>query len=333
MKKALLTLFLVLAAIYFMSGTVFAAWTQAKGHAYNQLTYSYYVTSEKFTTLKYSPSDGGNSGTVVSTGGEIEKVKTAKFSSEGFTYYGEYGIIDSLTVFTAIPVWKWVNSDDTIRYGGERGPGGVGDIDLGLRHNLTQDLFGTGIVTSLQGAVKIPSAYEYKDPLDFLSLGDGQYDATFLLQFGRGIGKGWMILQGGYKFRFENDRFGPISFKPSDQVLVSWTGAYGPIPLIEIRGSVNWAKSVGDAYVSEGLVKEWGAAGNDAAKYQDNVLIRDTLGLEPDSLTVGLDLAFNIKPKWQTVVSYSTDIAGFSVFKSKDWSLGETYSIALVYMY
>ena len=66
---------------------------------------------------------------------------------------------------------------------------------------------------------------------------------------------------------------------------------------------------------------------------QDNVLIRDSLGLEPDALSAGMDLAFDIKAGFQTVLSYTRDLKGFWVFRSKDWSLGETYSLALVYMF
>jgi len=323
-NKAILILILLLAGSCFISNAAFAAWTQAKGHAYNQLTWSYYVTDKKFTTLK-----SNNDGAVLATGGGIGKIQTAKFVSTGFTYYGEYGIIDTLTVFTAIP-YKWSYSEDTRKYSHENGPSGVGDIDFGLRYNLSQNFLGN--VMSLQGAIKIPAAYKYGNPLTDLSMGDGQYDATLLLQLGRGLGKGYAWFNAGYKYRFENDKFDPITFKPSDQIKVSFGGGYAVTPWLSIRGLVDWAKSVGNASVSQTLIQENYNYGG-LAKSQDNVLIRDSLGLEPDSLSAGVDLAFNINSQWQTVVSYNTDLEGIDIFTSKDWALGQTYSLAIVYMF
>jgi len=329
-KKALVVLIVLFIWSLFLSDTVLAAWTQAKGHAYNQLTFSYYVTRERFTTVKYDGAGFSNSGTIHSTGGGVEKVQTAKFTSTGFTYYGEYGITDSLTVFTGIPFWKWSYSDDTVKYSGGRGPSGVGDIDFGLRYNLFPSLLGN--VVSIQGAVKIPETYKYEHPLTDLSLGDGQYDAMFLLQAGRGLGKGYAWLNAGYKFRFENEKHDPFNFKPSDQIKVSLGGGYSVTSWLSIRGLVDWTKSVGNASVSQELIVENYKYGG-FARSEDNVLIRDTLGLEPDALTAGIDLAFNIKSNIQAVLSYNRDLEGIKPFESKDWSLGDTFSLALVYMF
>lgn len=334
MRKIVIFLCLLMSSL-FISDTVFAGWTQPKGHAYNQLTFSHYVTREKFTTVKYDGAGFSNSGTIHSTGGGIEKVQTAKFTSTGFTYYGEYGIIDSLTVVTAIPFWKWAYSGDTVKYSGDRGPSGVGDIDFGLRYNLFPSLLGN--VVSIQGAVKIPEAYDYGYPLTHLSMGDGQYDATFLLQAGRGLGKGYAWLNAGYKFRFENDKYGPITFKPSDQIKVSFGGGYAITSKFSIRGLIDWTKSVGNASVSQELIIDNYKYGG-LERSQDNVLIRDTLGLEPDALSAGIDLVYNLtKECWpkciQTVLSYSRDLEGIKPFESKNWALGETFGLALVYMF
>ena len=328
-NKALLVCLFFLTGFFFISSPVLAAWTQPKGHAYNQLTFSHYVTRKKFTTVKY---DGpGNTGTILGTGGGVKRVETAKFTSTKITYYGEYGIIDSLTVFIS-GGWDWQESDDTIRFSGERGPSGIGDIGLGLRYNLVQNLLGSGVLMSLQGEVKIPEAYDYENPLTHLNLGDGQYDATVALLFGRGLGKGYAWLNSGYKFRFENNKFDPINFKPSDQIKVIFGGGYAVTSWLSIRGLIDWAKSVGNASVSEELIIENFKYGG-LARSQDNVLIRDTLGLEPDALTFGIDLAFNIKPNIQAVLTYNRDLDGIDIFESKDWSLGETFNLALVYLY
>lgn len=322
--------------IFLISHPVLAAWTQPKGHAYNQLTFSYYVTRERFTTVKYYGAGFSNSDVVHSTGGGVEKVQTAKFTSTKISYYGEYGITDTLTVILSVP-WDWQYSGDTVRYSGERGPSGIGDINMGLRYNLTQNLFGSGILMSVQGEVKIPEAYDYEYPLTHLSLGDGQYDTTFTLWFGKTVGKGYALMYAGYKYRFENNEFDPVNFKPSDQIKVFIHGGYPVTSRITLRGNIDWTKSVGNASVSQELIVDNYKYGG-LARSQDNVLIRDTLSLEPDALTVGIDLAYNItKECWpkciQTVLSYYRDLKGIKPFHSKDWALGETFSLALVYMF
>ena len=142
-KKILLVLFLSAFSIAFISGNAFSAWTQAKGHSYNQLTFSYYSTNEKYTTIE---TDGEL--VITNVNGDLHKVDSSAFVSRKITYYGEYGITDKLTVFTSIP-FDWQTSDDTIRYAEENGPSGVGDINIGLRQNLSGNLFGTGILMSL----------------------------------------------------------------------------------------------------------------------------------------------------------------------------------------
>ncbi len=323
-KKVFAAVIVFLTLSVFVSVPTFAAWTQAKGHAYNQLTVSQYVTGKKFTTVQ---ADYDN--VVKGTGDDIRVRRTDEFKSASITYYGEYGITDTLTVFTSIP-WKWTKTNNTIKQLGDDGPEGVGDIDLGLRYNLTRNVLGTGVLMSIQGAVKIPEAYEYGHPLKEFSLGDGQYDAKLELVLGKGFSKGYAGFTGGYKYRFENGKH--YSFKPSDQVSVKIWGGYPVLPWLSIRGLVDWTKSVGNAEVSEELIIEnFQYGGFDRSK--DNVLIRDTLGLEPSYLNASMSLAFNITQKIQTVLSYGTDLKGIPPFESRDSAKGETFSVAWVYKY
>ena len=323
-KKVFAAVIIFLTLTVFVSDPTFAAWTQAKGHAYNQLTVSRYVTGKKFTTVQ---ADYDN--VVKGTGDDIRVLRTANFVSESISYYGEYGITDTLTVFTSIP-WKWIKTNATAKQLGDDGPEGVGDIDLGLRYNLTKNLLDAGVLMSIQGAVKIPEAYEYGHPLKELSLGDGQYDAKLELVLGKGFSKGYAGFTGGYKYRFENSKH--YSFKPSDQVSVKIWGGYAVLSWLSIRGLVDWTKSVGNAEVSDELIIEnYQYGGFDRSK--DNVLIRDTLGLEPSYLNASMSLAFSITQKIQTVLSYNTDLKGIPPFESRDSAKGETFSVAWVYLY
>jgi hypothetical protein len=326
MKNRVFIIVLAISGILFMSNEAFSAWTQPKGHSYNQLTFSHYRTIQKFNTL-----DIDSAGEVVGLNTKVHRTDTEEFTSTKITYYGEYGITDILTVF-ASGGWDWQRSNDTLRYAGERGPSGVGDINLGLRHSLVNNLFGTGILMSVQGEVKIPEAYDYSDPTTHLSLGDGQYDATLSLLFGRGLGKGYAWLNASYKYRFENDQLEPLTFKPSDQFKVGFGGGYAVTSWLSIRGLVEWTRSVGNAKVSEELrIKNYSTGG--FPWHGDVVIIKDSLGLEPNILSAGIDLAFNVTPKIQTVLSYNRDLAGAGEFKTEDFSLGETFSFALVYMH
>jgi hypothetical protein len=295
---------------------------------------SYYDSDHLFSTVEHGNSD------------DPERVDSAQFLSRDVSYYGEYGIIDKLTIFTSF-AWKTPESDDTIRYGDTDGPSGIGDIDLGLRYNLSPNLFGTGIISSLQGTVKIPEAYEYWFPLSYLSAGDGQYDTTATLMFGRGVGKGYVLFNVGYKYRFENDNnidkypssvksSADYSFKPSDQLKVFLGGGYGLPAGFELRASIDWTKSLGNAEASDELLVAASPYGVGAG--EEYKLIKDTLSLEQDVLNVGIGLAYTLpkqmlKGTWQGVITYNQDIAGAGIFQTKNAGQGTTYSAALVYMH
>ena len=314
-NKIVLLFFVLLIGIIFISRDSFAGWTQAKGHSYHQLTYGYYISNQKYSS--------------VHLGGDNEHVDAAKFRTTSVTYYGEYGIVDALTVFTSLP-WKEVKSDDTLKYSDRRGPSGIGDIDFGLRYNLSNSFLGGPL--SLQGTVKIPEAYDYGHPLSHLSLGDGQYDAMLALVYGKGFSKGYAVLNAGYKYRFKNAEYDPMTFKPSDQIKFSAGGEYNIFSNMSIGLAVDWTRSVGNASVSQELIVDNYKYGGRASE-QDNALIRDSLALEQQVLNLGASLGFNLSAKARLVLSYAVDVGGFWIFQTKDAGTGETYNAALAYSF
>ncbi|RJQ42744.1 MAG: transporter [Nitrospiraceae bacterium] len=328
MKKRILFGFMLAVVCIFTSHEVLAAWTQAKGHSYNSLGISHYKTIKKFSTLERDVNDE-----LVTTHGKRFRNEEEEFTSTKLGYYGEYGITDTLTAIASF-WWDTQKSNDTMRYAKEDGPSGIGDITLGLRYNLSPDLFGTGFLMSIQGEVKIPEAYKYDNPLFNLSLGDGQYDTKVALQFGRGLGAGYMVFNAGYKYRFENDQLDPVTFKPSDQVFASLSGGYAVTPWLSVIAGLDWFKSVGNAEISDRLyleaVKGGGFTQNNKTRGE---LILDTLGLEPDDLQGTIGLQFNITPQWQTVLMYSRDLSGVGDFSTKNYALGETVALNLVYVH
>lgn len=330
MKKRIFAVLLILCGSIFVSHEVFAAWTQAKGHSYNSLGLSYYKTTQKFTTL-HTEDD-----VVTTTSGETFNDQQEEFNSIKIGYYGEYGITDTLTGITSF-WWDWQNSNDTKRYAKEDGPSGVGDITLGLRYNLSQNLLGSGALMSVQAEVKIPEAYEYKHPIFFLSQGDGQYDTTLLLQFGRGLGKGYAVFNIGYKYRFENDEFDPETFKPSDEFKMTLSGGWALTSWLSLTGSLDWKDSVGNAEASDEMYKRYLTAAQDegdgGGSTIRNKLIRDTLAIEQDALTGSLGLQFNLTPKVQTILSYTRVLSGGGYFKTSNNALGETVALNVVYLH
>jgi hypothetical protein len=150
MKKNMLLAFLLFTLLIFASSKAFSAWTQPKGYAYNQLSFSYYVTDEKWTTLGLD-----DDGEVIDLDVDVEKTDTEKFTSSKISYYSEYGIIDKLTIFFS-GGYDWQESDDVKVYSDENGPSGIGDINLGLRYHLKDNILGSGILSSAQVEFKIP---------------------------------------------------------------------------------------------------------------------------------------------------------------------------------
>lgn len=317
MRKNTLPFFLFLAGLVFISSNAFAAWTQAKGHSYNQLTFSHYKTVEKYTSLGYDR--GGLGATVDRLNTGTHRVPSEEFTSTKISYYGEYGLTDKITVI-ASGAWDWQKTNDAQRYSDSDGPSGIGDIILGMRHKLSDNL-GAGVLSSVQFDLKIPEAYDYEDPIRNQNLGDGQYDLTGKLLFGKGFSWGYTVLSAGYKYRFENDQLGEASFKPSDQMVFGISGGYNAFPWLSIRGNLDYNKPTGNAEVSEGMKTLSRPPGLDW--HGDVVLVKDTLALEGEALSGGVALAFTVASGTQVVVSYNTELYG------RDASIGRTYSIAL----
>jgi len=65
----------------------------------------------------------------------------------------------------------------------------------------------------------------------------------------------------------------------------------------------------------------------------DNVLIKDTLGLEQDILNLGIGLAYNFNQRVQAIMQYNTDIEGIDYFGTENAAQVSTYTLALVLMF
>lgn len=333
MGRKLVLMFLLLAGCVFISSNAIAGWTQAKGHSYNQLTLSHYKTAEKFTTITKDEESN-----VLSTHDDVYRNEEEEFTASKMSYYVEYGLMDDLT-FIFSGGYEYVRSNDIASQTEELDSvSGVGDIILGLRQKISNNVAGGPM--SLELDIKIPEAYDYDNPMVFQNLGDGQYDALLKLKYGRGFSWGYAVLDAGYKYRFENDQLDPYTFKPSDTVIVSLSGGYNVAPWLSIRGKIDWDKSIGNARVSDEYITFASCCGVDEdVDPAEAIIILDTLGLEKDSLTAGLALAFTVAKNMQVVASYDWTLDGtgpfkdwdFGAFSSRNSSIGETLSLALAY--
>ncbi|MBI4825288.1 MAG: hypothetical protein HY807_02560 [Nitrospirae bacterium] len=342
-KKILVLFFIFFTGCFLISNEALAAWTQAKGHSYNQLSYSYYVSQNKYSTS----TQGG--------GGAVYRVPSSKFTSTDVSFYTEYGVVDTVTIFTSF-AYKQPKSDDTLKYSGEKGPSGIGDVDFGLRYNIVPNLFtvfgGKGLF-SLQGTVTTPEFYDFGFPLSHLSNGDGHYSSKLELLSGWALGKGYLLCNLGYKYMWENnnidiwdtnnptlDRSQPYDYRYSDQVKFFLGGGYAVHPKVEVRGSLEYTKSIGNSYVSENLLNayrtDYGGQAEATEKGIEprNLLIKDTLGLEPEVITLGVGLAITTSPQTQLVLSLNQDVGGFETFfRTRNAGEGTTYGAAFVYMH
>ncbi len=342
MRRRMLLMFLLLAVCILISSNAIAAWTQAKGHSYNQLTVSKYRTTSKYTTIeKYDTVE--NATGIVFKDSEIKNTHAdpyisdeEEFTATKLSYYVEYGLIEDLT-FIFSGGFEYVKSNDiTANTDDAESASGIGDIILGLRQKISNNVAGGPM--SLELDIKVPEAYEYENPVLYQNLGDGQYDALLKLKYGRGFSWGYAVLDAGYKYRFENKQLDPYTFKPADTVIVSLSGGYNATPWLSIRGKLDWDKSVGNAKVSHEFVSYAGKYGV-SKSHGEAVMMLDTLGLKKNSLTAGLALAFTVAKNMQVVASYVWTLDGvgpfkdwdFGVFGTKNASNGETVSLALAY--
>jgi hypothetical protein len=305
------------------SKQVNSAWVQPKGNLFNQITYSYHSSDHKFTTLGFD-----TMGEVISLDSDNNKVSAPDFTAHTITYQGEFGLTDRVTIFTNIP---WIKTNYALVTDGDS-PDGIGDIDIGIKYLITDNLKDDSILLSAQAFLKIPKAYDYNNPVTSVSIGEGQYDIEFDLLFGKEWGRSYAILLAGYKYRFENKEFDPVTFKPSDEIRVMYGGGLAINPKITIRGNLDWTKSLENAEVSDALIMSSYSTGGQVW-HGDTVLIKDTLGIEQNILNISVALQYDLTNKTDVTIAYNRDLKGFDFIGTKNAAQVSTFSLALSYLH
>jgi len=148
------------------------AWTAKKGDTYLKGAVNYFDTSSRF-------------------GDDLPDFEN--FQDLNFSVYVEHGLQDNLTLFSST-AFKDIEQTSA---GVTTSNSGLGDVDIGLRYNLTN----APAVISLQGLVKLP--YLYSETAD-LPLGNGQVDVEGKVLVGKSLGPlGYFGLEAGYRYRAE----------------------------------------------------------------------------------------------------------------------------------
>lgn len=148
------------------------AWTAKQGDTYLKGAVNYFDTSSRF-------------------GDQLPDFEN--FRDINFNIYLEHGLRDDLTFFatSAFKDIEQTSAGETVSNSG------IGDVDVGLRYNLTND----GAVVSIQGLAKLP--FLYSETAD-LPLGNGQIDLEGKVLVGKSFGPaGYVGLEAGYRYRAE----------------------------------------------------------------------------------------------------------------------------------
>ncbi len=276
-KKNQISIFLLACCLIIMSvKTVFAgAWSQAKNESYHRFAANTYYADEEFDT-------DGDSSSMTNNG---------EFTEYSLNYYGEYGILDTLTAFCSLYYKDIEQDDDTMNYQ----TNGIGDMDLGLRYQVYSGKPG---VFSFQGLVKIPKFY---DEDAAMPLGNGQYDYELRLLYGRSLWPvipGYMNLEAGYRWRLED---------PAD----------------EFRYLVEIGSELGNNF--------YGRAKLDALVSMDNVdnqtdeFDNPTSTLAYDLTKLDVTLGYHFTSEWGLEVEYTPALWGKNTAKGATWTVAVSF--------
>lgn len=211
-RKRLLGVLPILAVV--ISGRAHAgAWTAARGSSYHKVSLNYFTASTGFDSAH----------------DEQPFELDGKFTDRNLTYYGEYGLVDRLTLFGSLPA----KSAHYANLFEEGTTSGIADVEVGLRFRLAAR---GPFMLSLQGLAKVPGGY---DGAERLPLGNDQTDGEVRLLAGTSALRGRIYFGGEAAYRFRSEA-------PSDEwrFLAEIGGSftrtfYGRLKLDEIRSAEN----------------------------------------------------------------------------------------------
>jgi hypothetical protein len=290
------------------------AWCAPQGAFYGKLSLNRYVTDRTFT----------------SGGGKVHLDNGGKFYDTNMTFYGEYGLLDRLTLSCSLP-YKWLRSsywneytqDDIYKreYIATRYTG-AGDIEAGLKLGLIKEPF----VGSIQFLYKNAGLYTHREKI---LPGNNQSDYELRLLAGKSLWPfpGYCGAEVGYRVR---------SRAPSDEfkyLIEFGMDLVGPLSLrVKLDGTKSMhnadmpsqPKAERSAYVDYETGKVIVSSDSAAAAQASS---NPSLGLEYDLGKLETTLSLKLTKSWFTEVSYTAYPYGRNI------SGGCQYSFAIVYYF
>lgn len=194
MKFIIICLFICLLNSIIIAG----AWTQKKGGYYFKIESSYLKTGTEFD----------HRGKELDILEEQFIYKDATFRDISIRIYGEYGLLEKLTIVGKLPFKIYTTQyflDDLYSQGEvSRSTTGLGDLDAALKYSLIDQPF----ALSIQSGIKIPMGYEKHPDNEGPRLGTGDIDIESQLLLGQSFYPLPMYASGGIGYRF---RRGPLN--------------------------------------------------------------------------------------------------------------------------
>ena len=213
MSKTAYITFLI-AGFFFQTCTAFAGgWTHPKGKGYFKLN-EQLIRSDSY----FQPSG--------------EKVEITDQSRYTTSLYGEFGLVDRLTLVGYIPFYQRISEDRP----GSDTKTGTGDWELGARIGL---LTNGPTVVSLQVMAGLPLGDSFSEQEVGLFTGDGEFNQLFSLQVGHSLWPtpGYLKAEIGFNNR-ESDFSGELRYALEAGFMVGeWIGVSGWIRGVKALGT------------------------------------------------------------------------------------------------
>ena len=291
------------------------AWCAPQGAFYGKLSMNRYTTDSTFT------SDGDRER--IANGG--------KFYDSNINFYGEYGLLDRLTLSCSLP-YKWLQSgtwnsttvnDQVHRQHATKHYNGPGDWEAGLKFGLIKEPF----VGSVQFLYKNAALYTSREKV---LPGNNQSDYEIRLLAGKSLWPlpgGYCGVEAGYRFRskapsdefkylfeFGMTLFGPLSLRLKLDGTKSMHNA-DKVSAPKQQRSAYIDETTGQVIVAQNTTVTGAASSN------------PSLGLQYDLGKLETTLCYQLTERWSREVSYTTYPYG------KNISPGRMYSIGIVYYF
>ena len=257
--------------------TFAGGWTQKKGSGFYKLDFRYLPGKAVYNN------DG-------------EKVKS-NLSDLSFGLYGEYGLNNSLTLFTSwIPYQKISVKDSADNvYSSPVEEAGVGDISVGIRYLISS--FGNSVL-SVAGRLGIPMGKIPED--NRLWLGTGEWNQTIGLEFGHSFYPTRAYVSAGVYYRNRNEGF-------SDDVKWGVEGGYSFNESLSIIGKFHGLNTL------ENGVKDFSAGFAIYTNHQKYI-------------AYGLQLVYKLQSGIGFTVGYESGTAGRNIISAPVYSAGIFFS-------